>query len=534
MIRRALSWLSVIGVLTLAACSNEEPRGPYEVEEAALTQIAADLASGKTTAAEVTKGYIDRINRYDAPLRAVIAIEDDALQQAAASDARRKDGKTLGRLDGIPILFKDNIDIAGLPTTAGSFALERNVAAQDSEVVKRLRAAGAIILGKTNLSQFAGWRSVAVFNGSTVGHAPHNPYNLERSPAGSSSGSGIAAAVSFAAATVGTDTTGSIVGPSSVNGVVGMRPTVGLISRRGIVPLSLTMDTAGPMARSVADLAAVLTAIAGSDPADVVTSEADTYKSDYTKALDDAALEGKRLGVVRGTRGYDEFTEPLLEEAIKVIRAQGAEVIELPHDLIEDLNPETLGIMSFEFKEDIAAYLASAPPAQVARTLPEIITVNSIDPRENMHDQEALEMSQARGGRQDEEYKRMLAYAKRRAGPDGYGRAFKEFGVSAVIGVTAGPGGRLVADRTLLERSSNIATPKGTTPPSISGNAAIAGYPNISVPMGLVEDMPVGLSLVGPPWSEALLISYAYDYEQASKRRVPPQAYKAGFQPRRP
>ncbi len=529
MLRRTLSCLAVIGGLTLAACGKDEPPGPYQVEETPLTQIAADLAAGKTTSVEITRAYIDRINRYDAPLRSVIAIMSDALPQAEASDQRRKDGKALGPLDGIPILFKDNIDVVGTPTTAGSFVLEKNLPAQDADVVRRLREAGAVILGKTNLSQFAGLRAVAVFNGSTVGHAPHNPYNLARSPAGSSSGSGIAAATSFAAATVGTDTTGSIVSPSSVNGLVGIRPTVALISRRGIVPLSLTMDTAGPMARTVADLATVLTAMVGSDPADPASAEADAHKADYTKALNADALKGQKLGVVRGTRGYDDYTQGLLEDAIKVIREQGAEVVELPADIIEDMSPETLGIMSFEFKEDIAAYLATAPESQIARTLAEIIVVNRIDPRENMHDQEALEMSQARGGRTDAEYIRMVDYAKRRAGPDGYGRAFKEFGVTAVIGVTTGPGAYLIADRTLAERSSNIATPKGTTPPSISGNAAIAGYPNMSVPMGLVDGLPVGLSLVGPPWSEATLISYAYDYEQASKRRVPPEAYKQGF-----
>jgi len=462
-------------------------------------------------------------------LRSVMAIMSDAIPQAEASDRRRKAGKALGPLDGIPILFKDNIDVVGTPTTAGSFVLEKNLPAQDADVVRRLREAGAVVLGKTNLSQFAGLRAIAVFNGSTVGHAPHNPYNLARSPAGSSSGSAIAAAASFAAATVGTDTTGSIVSPASVNGLVGMRPTVALISRRGIVPLSLTMDTAGPMARTVADLAALLTAMAGTDPADPASAEADAHKADYTKALNADALKGQKLGVIRGTLGYDDFTQGLLDDAIMVIREQGAEVVELPPNIIEDMSPETLGIMSFEFKEDISAYLATAPESQIARTLADIIVINRIDPRENMHDQEALEMSQARNGRADAEYIRMVDYAKRRAGPDGYGRAFKDFGVTAVIGVTTGPGAYLIADRTLAERSANIATPKGTTPPSISGNAAIAGYPNMTVPMGSIDGLPVGLSLVGPPWSEAVLISYAYDYEQASKRRVPPEAYKQGF-----
>ena len=533
MTKRILASVAVLLSLSLVACGKDEPAAPYEVEEVALTQLSADMAAGKTTSAEITKAYIDRINRYDSPLRSVIAIANDALAQAAASDQRRKDGKLLGTLDGIPILLKDNIDALGMPTTAGSFVLEKNVPVQDSEVVRRLKGAGAVILGKTNLSQFAGLRAVAVFNGSTVGHAPHNPYNLARSPAGSSSGSGIAAAASFAAATIGSDTTGSIVSPSSVNGVVGMRPTVGLVSRRGIVPLSMTMDTAGPLGRNVTDFATVLTVIAGTDPADPASAEADAHKVDYTKSLNANALKGQRLGVLRGTRGYDDWTQQLLDDAIKVLTAEGAEIVELPADILEDMSPETLGIVSFEFKEDIAAYLKSAPAAQTARTLADIIVINKIDPRENMHDQEALEMSDARSGRTDPEYLAMVEHGKRRAGPEGFGRAFKEFGVTAVIGVTTGPGGALVADRTLLERSSNIATAKGTTPPSISGNAAIAGYPNMSVPMGLVEGMPVGLSLVGPPWSEATLISYAYDYEQASKRRVPPEAYKSGF-PARP
>lgn len=529
---RALRTLGLLWCAAVAGCAPPPPPGPYGVEEAPLTRISADLEDGRTTAAEVTKAYIERINRYDAPLRSVMAIAPDALDQANASDARRREKKSLGPLDGIPILFKDNIDIAGLPTTAGSFVLEKNVAATDAEVVRRFRAAGAVILGKTNLSQFAGLRAVAVFNGSTVGHAPHNPYNLARSPSGSSSGSAIAAAASFAAASVGTDTAGSILVPAAVNGVAGLRPTLGLVSRRGMVPLSLSLDTPGPMARGVADLAALLTVMAGADPGDPASAEADARKSDYAKSLDEKALAGARLGVLRATLGYDASTEALLDEAIAVLVSQGAEVIDLPADLLEDMNPETLGLMSLEFKEDIASYLEGAPPTQTARTLAQIIAINSIDPRENMHDQEALEMSQAQGGRRDPAYAAMAAYAKRRAGPEGFGRAFGQFGVAAVIGVTAEPGGPLVADRTLLERSANIATPKGTTPPSISGNAALAGYPSITVPMGLVNAMPVGLSLVGPPWSEARIISYAYDYEQASKRRVPPSAYKSGFPPR--
>ncbi len=524
------SALSALALLTLASCSRDEaPAGPYQVEEVSLTQLAADLADGKTTAVEITRGYIDRINRYDAPLRAVMAVAPDALEQAAASDLRRKEGKALGALDGIPVLFKDNIDIAGLPTTAGSFVLEKNVATADAEAVKRLRAAGAVILGKNNLAQFSGFRAVAVLNGSTVGHAPHNPYNLARSPAGSSSGSAIASATSFSAASVATDTDGTGIETAAVNGVAAIRPTQGLISRRGVVPLSMTLDTAGPIARSVADLAAMLTVMAGSDSGDVVTQAADAHKTDYSKGLKARALKGGRLGVLRGTRGYDADTEKLLDEALKVMRAQGADVIELPLDLLEDVSPEIITIKTAEFKEDIGSYLAAAPASQDARTLADIILINRFDPRENMHDQEALEASQARSGRKDPDYVRMLASAQKRAGPDGLGRAFTDLGVSAVVGLTGGPGEFLAADRTLLDRSPNVAMQKGTAPPSIGENAALAGLPHLTAPMGQLEGMPVGLSFVGPAWSEATLLAYAHAYEQAAKRRTPPTAYKDGF-----
>jgi amidase len=513
--------------LALGACERKGTSSAYQVEEVPLSQLSADLASGKATAVAITQAYIDRIKKYDKALHAVIAIAPDALQQAAASDARRKSGKALGPLDGIPIMFKDNIDVAGMATTAGSFALEHNVAVQDSEVAKRLRAAGAIMLGKLNTSQFAGFRAIATFNGSTVGGVAHNPYDLSKSPGGSSSGPGIAAAVSFAAATVGTDTSGSIVGPSSMNGLAGIRPTVGLISRRGIVPLSLSADTAGPLARNVKDMAMMLTVMAGSDPADPATADADAHKSNYVDALDANALRGKKVGVLRHTGGYDEKSAALLDEAIGVFKAQGAEIVELPNDILDDEDPESLGIMTNEFKDDIAAYLASAPPAQKARTLADIIAFNTADPRESSIDQGALEASEATNGRADPEYKKLLETAKLRTGENGYGRAFRDFGVAVVIGINSGPGQTLLPSGTVTATSSNKAGPKGSVPPSMSETAALAGYPNMSVPMGAIDGMPIGLSMTGPAWSEATMIGMAYAYEEASKKRVAPTAYKA-------
>lgn len=524
---RSLTAIALVMSLSLGACNKqEEAATPYEVEEVSLAQIAADLAAGKTTSAAVTQAYIDRINTYDGAMNGVIGIMPDAFEQAAASDQRRAEGKSLGSMDGIPILLKDNIDAIGMATTAGSYALIDNVPTQDSEVARRLRAAGAVILGKANTSQWAGLRTSGSFNGSTVGGSTRNPYDLTRSAAGSSNGSGIAAAASLAAGTVGTDTTGSIVSPSSYNGVVGMRPTIALISRRGIVPVSLTQDTSGPMTRTVTDFAMMLTVLAGSDPGDPASVEADAHKTDYVKALSTEALKGKKLGVIRGTRGYDATTGAVLDEAIKTLQAEGAEIVELPDGILEDTSQEQRIIMIHDIKEDIAAYLAHAPAHVKHRTLADLIAFNKADPRENMHGQDFFEAAEATNGRQDEEYIKAKEYAQRRAGVEGFGRAFTEFGVAAVIGLSRGPAEVIPPDG---EGGGHVAgaREKGSAPPHLSGNAALAGYPNLSVPMGLVNGLPVGLSFVGPAWSEATLVAIGYDFEQASKKRVPPTAYKA-------
>ncbi len=535
MLQRSLTCLALLASLALAACSKaaaptSEAAGQapaaYAVDEVPLSQIAADLAAGKTNSVAVTQAYIARIETYDAALNAVIAIAPDAVPQAAASDQRRRQGEALGPLDGVPVLLKDNIDAVGMPTTAGSYALIDNMPVRDSEVAKRLRAAGAVILGKANTSQWAGLRTSDSFNGSTVGGGAHNPYDLARSASGSSSGSGIAAAVSFAAAAVGTDTTGSIVSPSSYNGVVGLRPTVGLISRRGIVPVSLTQDTAGPMARNVMDAAMLLTALAGTDPADPASVQANAHTSGYAQGLSRDALKGVRLGVLRATRGHDEKTQPVLDAALEVLAAQGAELIEIPADALEDLSQEQRLIMIYDIKEDMAAYLASAPAAVKARSMSDLVAFNRADLRESVHGQDFFEAAAATTrGRQNPQYIKTLEYAQRRAGPEGYGRAMSKYRVSALVGVTRGPAELIPPDG---EQGGHVAgqRPKGAVPPSISGVAALAGYPDLSVPMGLVDGLPVGLSFVGPVWSEQLLLSLGYAYEQASRSRVPPMAYK--------
>jgi amidase len=525
-------------VLALSACSEEKkaeaPATPYDVEGVAISQISADLAAGKTTAAEITKAYMARIETYNGQLKAVIAVAPDAVQQAEASDKRRAAGQAIGPLDGIPILLKDNIDAVGMATTAGSYALENNVPAQDAEVTRRLRAAGAIILGKANLSQFAGWRpATSVLNSSTVGGEARNPYDLTRTPGGSSSGSGVSQAASLSAGNVGSDTTGSVIGPSTFNGIVGLRPTIALVSRTGVVPISSTMDTTGPMTRTVRDAALMLTAMAGSDPADPWTKEADAHKTDYAAGLSADALKGKRLGVVRDFGGYNDETKGPFEAAVEVLRAQGAELIDVPAGSFEDRRVEQLAIMSYDFKEDFALYMKNAPEAQKVRTVADLIAFNKVDPRESAFDSGLLEFAEGRTSREDPEYVKLREVAKQKAAVEGFDKVFAAHNISAIVLPTRGVADVMEPNGT--QRPNRIPTTNEKAPGSGSSIAALAGYPNLSVPMGMVNGLPVGLSFIGPAWSEADLLAMGYAYEQAAPGLVPlPTAYKAAVTAQKP
>lgn len=511
--------------LATAGCTEADPAprasATYPVADVPMHQIAEDLAEGRTSSVEVTQAYIDRIESMDAPLNSIILVAPDALALAAASDARRASGEGRGALDGVPILLKDNLDAVGMPTTAGSYALAENHPTQDSEVARRLRSAGAVILGKANLSQFAGFRNTASLNGSTVGGGPHNPYDLSRSPAGSSSGSGIAAAMSFAAATIGTETAGSIVGPSSVNGIVGMKPTIALVSRRGIVPISLNQDSSGPMTRTVRDAAMILDAIAGTDPGDPWSEEADEHVDGYVAALDTEALRGTRVGVIRPTGG-DRGVADLFDAALDVLAAEGAELVEIPADELVDPGPEMRIILLYDFKVDLNAYLETTPDAVPARSLAELIEFSRSDPRESMHSMDYWEDAQAtQGGRSAPEYQTALAAGRRLTRIDGIDRLLAEYDVDVLVAPTGSPASAIEPDGT--PRVGPIpAGPRREGPASLTVTAAVAGYPLISVPMGLVDDLPVGLTFAGTAWSEPLLLGLAYDYEQASQARVPP------------
>jgi amidase len=515
--------------LLLSVCAplawGQEKPAAYVVEEAPLAEISQDLSSGKVTAVAVTKAYIERIKTYDGQLHAVIGIAPDAVAQAAASDKRRKAGHALGPLDGVPIILKDNIDATGMPTTAGSYALIKNIPVKDSDLVRRLRAAGAVILGKANMSQWAGLRTTKGFNGSTVGGSPHNPYDLTRTPAGSSSGPGIVAAASLAAGAVGSDTTGSIWGPSNVNGVVGLRPTLGLISRHGIVPISSTLDTAGPMAKTVQDTAMLLTVMAGSDPADPATKDADSHKANYAAGLEAGALKGKRIGVLRGFGGYSDKTKPAFDAALAVLKAQGAELVEIPNDDFSELGVQVRQVEAYDFKPDLEAYLKAAPPAVKTRTLADIMQFNKTDPHEKLHSQDRMESAALLSRDSDPKYVQLVHDAKEKAGPEGYGKAMKKYDVSALVVLAGGP-----ADVIRPDESSPVVPLAGRGPGarqlSPSGLVAMAGYPDLVVPAGFLGGMPVGIAFIGMPWSEATLISYGYAFEQASHARKPPEAYK--------
>lgn len=484
---------------------------------AAVAALLTTSAAAQTSEA-ATKAYLARIKAKNDLLHAVIALNPAALADARALDAERKAGKVRSPLHGRPMLLKDNIESAdGTATTAGSLALKDNVTGRDAPLVKGLKAAGVVVLGKANLSEWANIRSNKSISGwSAMGGTARNPYVLDRSACGSSSGSGVAVAAGLAWAAIGTETDGSITCPAAINGLVGLKPTVGLVSRTHIVPISHSQDTAGPMTTTVEDAARILTAIAGSDPADPATGDADAHRTDYAKGLSRDALKGVTLAVARFYTGYSPRTDAVFEQALKDLQAQGATLVEVK-DFDEGPIGKAEGVVLYtELKADMATYLASTDPKKVkSRTLADLIAFNKATPKEfEWFGQESFEKAEKTKGLTDPDYLKALADSQRLAGPEGIDRILKETGAVAIVAPTTGPAW------TIDPLNGDNYGGSATTLP------AVAGYPHLTVPMGAVTGLPVGLSFIGPAWSEALLLNLGYAYEQATHHRKPPTFLK--------
>jgi len=476
----------------------------YLVLATAVSLVAVPASAQQPPSAEANvRAALERIARIDPQLHSVIAVDPTAIDQARSLDRQRR---TRGPLFGVPVLIKDNIESAGpLPTTAGSLALSDNVTNRDAPLVARLRAAGAVIVGKTNLSEWANIRSTRSISGwSAIGGQTRNPWALDRNPCGSSSGSGAAVAAGLVRFAIGTETDGSVTCPASINGIVGLKPTVGLVSRTHIVPISHSQDTAGPMTASVREAAELLTAIAGSDPADSATSEADRHRRDYAASLDAQALKGKRIGVMRFASGFG--TDAAFEMALALLRQRGAVLVEIKKFDDKLIGRNELPVLLTELKADMAKYLKGSPAPLPARTLGDLIAFDKAHRAQEMSlfDQELFEQAQKTKGLGDLAYKKARATSFRAAGPNGIDKLLRDNRIVALVGPTMPPAWKIDA--------ANGDQISGGGAGSL---AAVAGYPHLTVPMGLVKGLPVGLSFIGPKWSEQLLLNLGYAYEQA-------------------
>ncbi len=490
------------------------------MEEMTIAELQQRMESGELTARGITEMYLARIAQIDKQgpaINAVIELNPDALVIADQLDAERQASGARGPLHGIPVLLKDNIDTADqMMTTAGSLALEGSIAPQDSFVAQRLREAGAIILGKANLSEWANFRSTHSTSGwSSRGGQTRNPYALDRSPSGSSSGSAVAVAANLCAIAVGTETDGSIIGPSQANGLVGIKPTVGLISRSGIIPIAHSQDTAGPMARCVADAAILLGALTGVDPRDPATLESEGKAcSDYTRFLDPNGLRDARLGVARNFFGFSEKVDRVMESCIETLKRLGAEIVD-PADVETSrrLEKTEFEVLLYEFKADLNAYLARLGPQAPVHSLKEIITFNERNRERTMpyFGQEIMLMAEEKGPLSSEEYLAALETNRRLARIEGIDATLHEHRLDALIAPSGGPAW-------LIDLINGDHASGGS-----ASAAAVAGYPSITVPAGFVFGLPVGISFFAGAYQEPKLIRLAYAFEQATQVRRPPR-----------
>ena len=490
---------------------------PDYLEEITIQQLQQGYKEGKYTITGVVKDYLARIEALDKhgpQINSIIMVNPDALSIAEALEKEFKEGKIRGPLHGIPVILKDNIDTHDkMPNTAGAIVLRNSFPSQDSWVAKKLRDAGAVILAKANLSEWANFRADMSSSGwSGVGGQTKNPYVLDRNPCGSSAGSGAAVAANFCGVAIGTETNGSIVCPSNNNGIVGLKPTVGLISRTGIIPISFTQDTPGPMGRTVADVAIALGALTGIDSTDSKTlNPAAVFYSDYTPFLKADGLKGKRIGLLKDISGFHAKVDTLMKQAVLYLKQQGAEVIEIAEPIGKGAGSPSFQVLLYEFKDGLNKYFASLPHAPV-HNLEELMAFNRKDSIELRYfDQKLLEMAHAKGDLQSKEYTDALAAMHKATREEGIDKVMQQYKLDALMAPTGSPAWKtdLIDGDHFLGGSSSL--------------AAIAGYPSIAVPMGFVDDLPVDVSFFGKAWSEPMLIEIAYGYEQGTKHRKAPK-----------
>jgi amidase len=492
----------------------------FELDEISLSALQDGMQSGKFTARSLTEKYLARIDEVDKrgpSINAVIELNPEALAIAAGLDRERQFHRVRGPLHGIPVLIKDNLATRdGMQTTAGSRALIGAMPPQDSFVAKKLREAGAVILGKTNLSEWANIRSSHSVSGwSGRGGLTRNPYALDRNPCGSSSGSGAAVAANLCAVAIGTETDGSVVCPANSNGIVGIKPTVGLVSRAGIIPIAHSQDTAGPMARTVTDAAILLGALTGADGDDHATAASQGKGlTDYTRFLDAKGLSGARVGVVRKLFGFSDAVDRLMNEAIDEMKRQGATLVD-PADIshLDQVGDPELQVLLWELKADLSAYLAQLGPTAPVHSLEEVIAFNEEHRAEEMpyFGQDLFIKAQEKGSLDGKEYLEARATCLRLTRAEGIDAVMDKFKLDALVAPTGGPAW-------LTDLVDGDHDTGGSSTP-----AAVAGYPNISVPAGSVFGLPVGISFFGRAWSEPTLIKLAYAFEQATKHRQPPR-----------
>ena len=512
--------LTTTGILALSnsAAGKVIPELPYdfELDEITVDELQKKMKSGQTTSVIITKMYLDRIDKIDKAgpkLNSVIEKNSEALSIAASMDKERKAGKLRGPLHGIPILVKDNINTGDtMMTTAGALALSGNIAGSDAFIIKQLRAAGAVLLGKTNLSEWANFRSSKSTSGwSSRGGQTKCPYIIDRNPSGSSAGSGSAAAANLCTIAIGTETDGSIVSPAAVNGLVGIKPTVGLWSRNGIIPISATQDTAGPMARTVRDAAILLGALTGVDSKDNVTKEsAGKFYTDYTKFLDASSLKGKRIGIEKSHLKGNAAVVAVLKQAIEVLEKQGAIIVEVDFlKNIYELGDAEFTVLQYEFKDGVNSYLASANSKM--KVLSDVIAFNKQNESKAMpfFQQETLISCDTKGNLETKEYKDALA--KSLTSRNIITDLMKLHQLDALSGITNG----LACCIDLINGDYNTGF-------SLSSPAAMAGFPHITVPMGFVQSLPLGISFFSTAYNEPAILGMAYAYEQASKKRMKP------------